>query len=36
MNCFTDAAQENPNDGRAFLKRDSLTVQITRGWDLAV
>ena len=36
MNCLTDAAQENPNDRRAFSSRDSLTVQITCGWDLAL
>ena len=36
MNCLTDAAQENPNDRRAFSSRDSLTIQITCRWDLAL
>ena len=36
MNCLTDAAQENPNDRRAFSSRDSLTVQITCRRDLAL
>ena len=35
MNCLTDAAQENPNDRRAFSSRDSLTVQITCRRNLA-
>ena len=35
MNCLTDAAQENPNDRRAFSSRDSLTVQITCRGNLA-
>ncbi len=29
MNCLTDAAQENPNEGKRFSRRDGLTVQIT-------
>lgn len=33
MKCLTEDAQENPNDGRRFSKRDSLTVQITHVWN---
>ena len=34
MNCLTDATRENPNDGKKFLKRDNLIVQITYGRNL--
>ena len=34
MNCLTDAAQENPNEGKRFSRRDGLTVQITLGGNI--